>query len=675
MTRALVVGAVFVLGVGAAIRIGSGAPRHQDRPVATATPPNDPTLEVARARAFERAGQIDSARAAFTRAAAALPALSDWLHLRAATLTSDSAQRNQLYAMLRTGVARARQPWTEAAARERSGDLEGAARAYAALDAPVAALRLRLRAATTDSSKRAVRQQLVALVGSRSGSWTARQAVGLLDAAFAPLTSSEHLAVARSAAVSGPSTRAASAFAAAFREGLGTERDRYAYGRVLSSLRRDREAAAQFARVTSPPLSAMAAYQRARSLVRAGAASEGRAALQAVAQAYARDTAAASSALFLFADLATDERHDALARATFLDLARRYPTSDWATPARFRAAIIAFVADSAASAAAELDDLRARDPRDAEANAVLYWAGRAWERTGDHERARTRWSETIARDPLSYYAGLSVSRLGNADAPVRQFTSSGGSVPVDPALDSAMARAAALERLDMAEEAEHEYRWAERSADGSRARLVATAAAFAHRGMAARAIALARRAASRDGTRDATLYRLLYPLAYQDALTTEAARHGLEASFIAALIRQESQFNPAATSHAGARGLMQVMPDVGRQVAAAHGYSHWDSALLYQPDVSIQLGTAHLAELMREYQREEHVLAAYNAGRSRVVRWQSKHGAGDPEVFVERIPFKETRDYVRIVLRNRSIYRTLYPLLEASAASSRDGSP
>jgi soluble lytic murein transglycosylase len=387
---------------------------------------------------------------------------------------------------------------------------------------------------------------------------------------------------------------------------------------------------------------------------------------------YAHDTAAASSALFLFGDLATDEREDALARATFLDLARRYPTSSWAAEARFRAAIIAFVADSARSAAAELDDLRARYPHD-EVTAALYWAGRAWERAGDQERARTRWREATARDPLSYYGVLSASRLGDGGGAVRRFMSLRDTVPAEPALDSPMARAEALERLDMREEAEHEYRWAERAAGASRARVVATAAAFAEHGMGARAIALARKVASDGPARDVALYRLLYPLAYHDALVAEAERHRLDASLIAALIRQESQFNPAATSHAGARGLMQVMPDVAQQVAAASDFPYWATALLYQPDVSIQLGTAHLADLMREYDREEHVLAAYNAGRARVARWLSKHGAADAEVFVERIPFKETRDYVRIVLRNRVIYRTLYPLLEGTASSTGGG--
>jgi soluble lytic murein transglycosylase len=83
--------------------------------------------------------------------------------------------------------------------------------------------------------------------------------------------------------------------------------------------------------------------------------------------------------------------------------------------------------------------------------------------------------------------------------------------------------------------------------------------------------------------------------------------------------------------------------------------------MLYDPAISIRLGTLHLKDLVRKYPDLAKVLAAYNAGESRVERWSTKAGARDPEVFTERIPFVETRDYVRIVLRNQAYYDALYP--------------
>ena len=82
--------------------------------------------------------------------------------------------------------------------------------------------------------------------------------------------------------------------------------------------------------------------------------------------------------------------------------------------------------------------------------------------------------------------------------------------------------------------------------------------------------------------------------------------------------------------------------------------------LLYQPDVSLQLGSFHLQELLGRYERPVHMLAAYNAGISRVERWSQRIGVEDPEVFAERIPFVETRGYVRVIQRNQELYRSLY---------------
>jgi soluble lytic murein transglycosylase len=126
------------------------------------------------------------------------------------------------------------------------------------------------------------------------------------------------------------------------------------------------------------------------------------------------------------------------------------------------------------------------------------------------------------------------------------------------------------------------------------------------------------------------------------------------------VIRQESSFNPGATSPAGARGLAQVMPEVGERLAKELKYPVWDPVLLYQPDVSIQLGAFHLHELVGRYDQRARILAAYNAGSPRVERWSKRIGVDDPEVFAEQISFVETRDYVRVIQRNEDIYRALY---------------
>jgi soluble lytic murein transglycosylase len=228
-------------------------------------------------------------------------------------------------------------------------------------------------------------------------------------------------------------------------------------------------------------------------------------------------------------------------------------------------------------------------------------------------------------------------------------------------MDSAVARASLLARLGLAAESRWEYDRLAHVQDTSSERLLALGNAFRARGMPAQAIQLARRALVYGAVPDARTYRLLYPVGVGEALLVESEEHDLDATLVAGLIRQESLFDPGATSPVGARGLMQVMPDLGARLAHSLGYPVWDPVLLYQPDVSLQLGTYHLQELAQTYRETVHVLAAYNAGSSRVERWSKRNGVADPEVFADRIPFAETRGYVRAIQRNQEIYRLLYP--------------
>ncbi|HEY0306131.1 MAG TPA: lytic transglycosylase domain-containing protein, partial [Longimicrobiales bacterium] len=157
------------------------------------------------------------------------------------------------------------------------------------------------------------------------------------------------------------------------------------------------------------------------------------------------------------------------------------------------------------------------------------------------------------------------------------------------------------------------------------------------------------------------LLRILYPLPYQDTIEREARRHGLDPFFVAALMRQESWFNPQAVSGANAVGLMQVVPSTGRALARGENVGNVTAETLKDPEINIRLGTKFLADLMRTWQsRTDAVLAAYNAGPTRMERWRRFPEFAQPDLFVERIPFEETRDYVRVVRVNTTIYHALY---------------
>jgi peptidoglycan lytic transglycosylase len=618
--------------------------------------PTEARALVLRARELDRADSLEAARAAYEEAAQKLPQLSDWLYLRAAGVTADSSARAAYYSKLRTEVARDRVRRTDAIARERTRDFAGAIRAYNALGARLDALRLRINPPADEASRVAARGELLTFISNSNNSADTREAVDLFDKVFTTTTPSDELIIARAAAKSGLPDRAATAYAKSLGAGLGDVSDNIAYGSVLFRLRRYADAATQFAKVRAPPkLAAAAQYQRARAQIALGSTEAGRSTLRAITTAYPTDTSAAS-ALLLLADLATDDNRDRDARQTLMAMLKRFPTGRHATNARFRAGMIAYIQNDRKAAAAEFDSLLTRDPNSSEALAAGYWAGRSYAALGDKTRSRARWRSVVEKDPLSYYAVMAAKRLDTTLVASDRSPSNYGRIP---AVDTALNRIVGLKDLGMDVEAGFENDRLFRDALANPTRMVATAHALAGTDQASRSIALGRRALDEIGHSPEN-YRLYFPVLERETLISSSKENGLDPVIVAALIRQESNFNPLATSPAGARGLMQLMPAVGKTLADTKGIGPWDPDLLYEPAINIRLGTAHLSGLVRKYPEVVKVLAAYNAGESRVEKWSSKAGAGDPEVFTERIPFVETRDYVRIVLRNRAYYQALY---------------
>jgi len=630
---------------------------HAERAVALAkTDPERGTREVLLARALDRQAIGDSAAATYRRAATHLPLIGEWLGLRAAGATADASRRQRDYARVSTPVARARIAPSEAQALERWRDFSGASRAYAALGEKGQSLRLQLMADTSAASRAMIRRETFALLAANPSAADARVAITLVDSSLGPLSASEEIATARAANSAGLLPRAATGFSR-LEKSLDVQ-DRYAYGMVLSRLGRDADAATQLARIpSSAPVGASAAYQRARSLLKAGQTAAARTAFRRVTEAFPRDTTIAAPALFLLADLATDDGRDTDARAGFNEIARRFPTSVLASSSLFHAAVIAYAGGTFEAAARDFDALVQRYPRSVDASAARYWSGRARERMGDKQRATQRWRDVIATDPLSYYATKSAARLGTT--PWRPIPSP-DSIATTPQLSRAVARAALLDDVGMNTEEGFEYDAIVSAAGRSPDSLLAAADALRKRGELSRAMGLARRALAASATRDTHLFHLLYPLAFADVIRTEATARHVDPALAAALIHQESSFNPRAASRAGALGLMQVLPSVGASIAKSRGISGFDRVLLFQPDVNVPLGMAHLDAMLRQYPRVEYALAAYNAGGSPVRRWRQKRGADDPELFIERIPYEETRDYVRILLRNQATYKALY---------------
>jgi soluble lytic murein transglycosylase len=130
---------------------------------------------------------------------------------------------------------------------------------------------------------------------------------------------------------------------------------------------------------------------------------------------------------------------------------------------------------------------------------------------------------------------------------------------------------------------------------------------------------------------------------------------------VAALIRQESEFNVKVISHANAYGLMQLLPTTGKQLAYHFGIKRFNSAQLLTADRNVQLGTFYFHNLLDSYGGQvEYALASYNAGPSRANLWRTWGPFREPCEFIESVPFHETRGYIQVVLRNADVYRRLY---------------
>ncbi len=155
-------------------------------------------------------------------------------------------------------------------------------------------------------------------------------------------------------------------------------------------------------------------------------------------------------------------------------------------------------------------------------------------------------------------------------------------------------------------------------------------------------------------------WQMLFPLPYKDQLFVNARERGLDPFDVAALIRQESEFNPAAKSPAHALGLMQIEPSTGRMLGRQQGMVVPASSL-FNPFVSLRLGTEYLRQQLGNWGGDWfRTLAAYDAGPGRVRQWLNAANYREPVEFLESIPFNETREYVQAVLRNADMYRELY---------------
>jgi soluble lytic murein transglycosylase len=159
------------------------------------------------------------------------------------------------------------------------------------------------------------------------------------------------------------------------------------------------------------------------------------------------------------------------------------------------------------------------------------------------------------------------------------------------------------------------------------------------------------------------IMKRMYPKKYQEFVSYYANEYQVEEDLVYAVIKAESNFNPEAHSHKGAKGLMQLMEDTAKDVAKKTELANSLDQIterLSEPEVNIQLGTKYLSVLLERYHHKEVALTAYNAGIGTVDNWIEKGIIKADGSDIENVPYQETNQYVRKILRDHQIYQKLY---------------
>lgn len=152
-----------------------------------------------------------------------------------------------------------------------------------------------------------------------------------------------------------------------------------------------------------------------------------------------------------------------------------------------------------------------------------------------------------------------------------------------------------------------------------------------------------------------TYIKVVYPVAYSKEIASACEEFGVEESLVRSVINVESGYNELAVSKVGARGLMQIMPETGEFIARELGISEFSVRLLFSPELNIRMGVYYLRYLMDKYNELELVLFAYNAGEGRLNEYLKQQGG----MILENIEIVETRNYIRKVKKNITVYERL----------------
>lgn len=360
----------------------------------------------------------------------------------------------------------------------------------------------------------------------------------------------------------------------------------------------------------------------------------------------------------------------------YRELHERFPSGTKAAYAHWKCAWLTYRQNRKEQARKYFDEQIEFYPDTNEVPNAMYWRGRMAEDESQYGAARAYYQKLAERYRNYYYGVLARKRLAVLPAAPSVIVASLQHIGSAPAYDAESKvtdppeddlhymRARLLENAGVTDLAVRELQAG--SSTGPSWEMLEIAHIYSSGGEYFRALQALKRAIAGYFAMDvdalpAPYWHGLFPRPYWDALRRYSDENGIDPYLVASLIRQESEFNPSAISHANAYGLMQLLPKTGKGEAKKAGLQHYNTDSLLDPTTNIELGTRYFRQMIDHFGGQtEYALAAYNAGAERVEDWRASGNFRDVEEFVESIPFTETREYVQAIVRNAEVYKRVY---------------
>jgi soluble lytic murein transglycosylase len=279
-----------------------------------------------------------------------------------------------------------------------------------------------------------------------------------------------------------------------------------------------------------------------------------------------------------------------------------------------------------------------------------YWSARTLEKLGNEQQANLIYKRLSSRFFPSYYPFLAQIKSSHNDKSKIKYEA----LEISKSNTESKAKAELLLEFGILEDALLEIKYLHKSAK-SISDYIDLSILYGKSNDFYNAIKVV------QGINHPDAFRLSYPQGYREIVNKYSDLYGVDKNIIYSIMREESRYQKDVVSPAKAIGLMQLIPDTGRKTAKELGINDYSKKKLYDPETNIRLGSYYFKKVLDEFDGNVFfALGGYNAGPHRIYEWQKRFPGLNIDEFVEEIPFRETRNYIRRVLRSYGAYKSIY---------------